>query len=261
MRYVYFVRGRHHAGLCEVSIRSAMKVDPAARAIVMTDEDPENLGAPLNDLATVCRFHSRGAPLMLANVDAQCRALAQMRASVPVVFLDTDTLVLQSMPIDVKDDLVVTWRDYESINSKGEKVVGVAGQMPYNYGVIGARATYPALQAFMWMRERIRSMSPQLQTWYGNQVALAALCGHRPASGETDEMRQIPWTLTSYGDEVRVRKLEGVRYNYTPQVAAERIHGLRSVLHFKGRKRRLMKTYAERLSIPWPASIEEEVAA
>jgi hypothetical protein len=262
VRYVYFVRGKVHAALAEVSIHSAMLADPAARPIVMTDEPVESLGAILNDMSEVHRFDSAGAPMMLANLDAQCRALAMAPKDVPMVFIDTDTIILQVLPIDARDDLVVTWRDKIGDTEDGKPVVGLAASMPYNYGVIGARANYNALQGFMWMRERIRSLSPTLQHWYGNQVALAALCGPRPEGGESEDKRRIPWTLTSHGDAIRVRKLEGSRYNYTPQMAGERIHGTRSILHFKGGKRKLMQTYAERLQIPWPDALQvKEVAA
>lgn len=254
MRYVYFVRGEYHAAMAQVSIASVRKADPAAKIVVMTD-DPRVPHGPLVDSGAVVDMVGTSAaetPMMLANLNAQCVAISDLEAGQAAVLLDTDTIMLQMLPIEPKDNLVVTWRDRIGSNADGTPQVGLAGTMPYNYGVIGVRGGYRTLQAFMWMRERIRTMSPNLQKWYGNQVALAALCGPRPESGSELVSRRIPWTLTSHGDTVHIRKVEGSRYNYTPQQVGERIHGMRSILHFKGKKRGLMKTYAERLSLPWP---------
>lgn len=253
MKYVYFVRGPVHAAMAYVSLCSVVKADPAAQFVVYTDRPKRELDAQWDPMRVpVVEFDSRGAPLMLANLDAQCRAIAAEVPSMGMVFLDTDTIMLQMLPVNVDDDLVVTWRAAAMGNSEG-----VAKFMPYNYGVIGVRAGYRSLQAFMWMRERIRSMSPALQGWYGNQVALAALAGPRPDDGKRVVSREIPWTLTSFGDAVTVRQVPCSRYNYTPQMVGERIHGTRSVLHFKGKKRHLMQVYAERLNLPWPAVLRE----
>ena len=76
MKYVYFVRGKVHAALAEVSIRSVLRADSGALPVVYTDEDSAALGECLNDLARIVQFDSRGAPMMVANLDAQCRAIA-----------------------------------------------------------------------------------------------------------------------------------------------------------------------------------------
>ena len=252
MKYIYFVRGEMHAAMAQVSIASLSKADPAAKPIVMTDDLWALEKASLRQVAEVRWIEGdRDRPMMLVNLDAQCAAIASLENGEAAVLLDTDTIVLQMMPLEVPDNLVVTWRDRIGTDAEGKPQVGIAQVMPYNYGVIGVRGGYKTLQAFMWMRERIRTMSPGLQQWYGNQVALAALCGPRPESGTVTDLRAIPWTLTSHGDLVAIRKVEGSRYNYTPQQVGERIHGMRSILHFKGKKRGLMKAYAERLSLPW----------
>ena len=252
MKYIYFVRGEMHAAMAQVSIASLAKADPASNPVVMTDDLSVLENPGLCKVAQVRWLEGeRGRPMMLVNLDAQCAAIASLERGEPAVLLDTDTIVLQMLPLEVSDNLVVTWRDRIGTDAEGKPQVGIAQSMPYNYGVIGVRGGYKTLQAFMWMRERIRTMSPGLQQWYGNQVALAALCGPRPESGTVTDLRAIPWTLTSHGDTVAIRKVEGSRYNYTPQQVGERIHGMRSILHFKGKKRGLMKVYAERLSLPW----------
>src|SRR5690348_2048707 len=102
---------------------------------------------------------------MVANLDAQLSVLARADAGEPVLFLDVDVLVRKAIPLG--PDLTVTWRD-------AAKEGGVAGLMPYNYGVVGVRASVRTYEAFLWMRAQVLQMSAQNQGWYGNQMALAA---------------------------------------------------------------------------------------
>ncbi len=252
MKYVYFVRGEAHARLAATSMESVKVADPSATIVVWSDDPlmPE-LAFKYMNRATLRQFDSRGAPIMLANVEAQARALYEARE--PVAFLDTDTIVLEPLR-DPGADLLVTWRDRIGVDEEGKPVVGIAATMPYNYGVIVAGPSLASLEAFVWMRERIRLMSAQLQRWYGNQVALAALCGRPPKDGERTDDRQIPWGLTSSGLTVTVRKVPCEEWNYTPADAEEHVHGKRKVLHFKGKSRGLMGAYAKRLGLPWAMS-------
>jgi hypothetical protein len=250
MRYVYFVRGRIHAALCQVSMASVHLADPDALVEIYTDE-PDGphfdgcLGARIQVMPS-------GMPIMLANLEAQARAMYATPDDEQVAFLDTDILVLHRLSfINPTFDLAATWRDHALVSESGEKVTAVADVMPYNYGVILARGGFPAVESFIWMRERVRRMSSQLQKWYGNQVALATLAGPRPASGDLLDDRRIPWTPTDRGNRVSVLKLPCETWNYTPQAEGENLVG-RNVLHFKGGKRELMKSYALGLGLEWP---------
>lgn len=248
--YVYFVRGAQHAALARTSIESVRKADPAAQVLVMTDE-----AARTWDLSAAIGVIPSGLPIMLANLEAQVRALVTAPIGSELVFLDTDILVLEPLPIPFEADVVVTWRDHVGTNARGEKVEGVARAMPYNYGVLGARQGYAAIEAFFWLRERVRQMHTVYQDWYGNQLALAQLAGPPPAAATPDgrpiERRPLRWTYTAWGNEVRIAKLPGERWNYTPQQVGEQIHGKRGILHFKGGKRALMESYAKRLGLGW----------
>lgn len=241
--YCWFVRGEAHAAMCRTSIESVKRYDPDHRLVVVTDEEAPSweVDAPLVKIAA-------GMPIMLANLEAQCRVLA--KTDCPVTFLDTDTLLLEPLP-RVPVDLTITWRDSVGLDDDGAKVEGVAAAMPYNYGVIRADASYGALEAFIWLRERIRRMHSGHQQWYGNQLALFELAGRRPENGERTETRRIPWSLTNPGNAITVRKLPGSQWNYTPAKVGERLLGKRSVLHFKGHSRALMESYAKRLELPW----------
>lgn len=244
--YAYFVRGAKHAALCRTSIQSVKKADPKALIVVATDEEKREWTIPG---AAIHEF-SPGLPIMLANLEAQCAILAT-HAHESVTFLDTDILMLEPLPSTPGADITITWRDHALVGEDGEKIEAVAGSMPYNYGVLRATCSYPALEAFIWMRERIRKMHEGHQRWYGNQLALCELAGPRPQAGFSLDTRHIPWLLTKMGNPVRIAKLPGERWNWTPSQIGQRIHGEHSILHFKGKARPLMESYAAKLGLEW----------
>lgn len=241
--YVWFVRGDEHAAMCKTSIESVRKVDPASEIVVMTDDrELPNIGPQQNRY-----FNSHDMPIMVANVEAQCRALF-IPGDGRFVFLDTDIILLKELPS--VGELTVTWRTHVYMSDEGEKISGVAASMPYNYGVITAKFTRGTAEAFTWMRERIRKMHPQHQEWYGNQLALAELAGQRPVVGIFVEDRQIPWTVHAPSTHLTVGKIPCDRYNYTPGATGENLDG-KFALHFKGKARPLMKDYALALGLGW----------
>jgi len=237
--YCWFVRGERHAAMARVSIESVRKADPGSKCIVVADDDV-NIAAPIHQMPG-------GMPIMLANLEAQFRAML-LYPDEDIVFLDTDTLVLEPIvPADAT--LTITWRDHVRTED-GAKVEGIASEMPYNYGVLIARKCSLAIDAIIWMRERIRKMHPRLQAWYGNQLALFELAGPRPESGIRIDKRRIPWTLTQYGNEIEIAKVPCETWNYTPSRVGEPLEG-KKVLHFKGHARALMESYAKRLGLVW----------
>lgn len=250
--YAYFVRGAKHAAMCRTSIESVKKADPSSRFLVMTDEKE---GWDVPD-AAIHRFEP-GMPIMLANLEAQCLALSMVDVGEPLTFLDTDILMLEPLP-PIEGELpgiegahlTITWRDHVLMDGE-DKVEGIASTMPYNYGVMRAISCYRTMEAFVWMRERIRKMQSAHQNWYGNQLALHELAGPRPSEGTRIDERRIPWLITNSGNTIRIAKLPGERWNWTPSKVGERLHGVHSVLHFKGRARGLMESYVKRLGLAW----------
>jgi len=239
--YAWFVRGEKHAGLAQVSMAAVKRADRSADCVVATDED--GLTVPG---ARMVRF-TAGLPLMVANVQAQIEVMH--RNHVPVVFLDTDVLFLKPFPDQPSEAITVTWRD--TVGGKlGDLPGGVADAMPYNYGVIGVLPGPSTIEAFLWLRERVRRLAPNLQQWYGNQVALVGLCGPRPTAGEVIEQREIVWTPSKPGLSVMVRKLPGTTWNYTPRDRDEDLSE-RGAVHFKGHTRPWMEIVAKRLDLPW----------
>jgi len=241
--YFWFVRGAEHAAMCQQSIDSVRRVDSRARCFVVTDEQQ-----PAWEVDVGVYHMTSGQPIMLANLDAQVMALGVAIPNEPVIFLDTDILLVRPIPI-VAADLIVTWRDHVGMVD-GEEVEGVAAQMPYNYGVLIADPNARVLEAFIWMRERIRKMHNGYKQWYGNQIALAELCGRKPATPPAGpEMRSIPWAPASRpGYGISVAKVSCDVFNYTPQAEDEDISS-KVVLHFKGKRRDLMPAYAKRLGV------------
>jgi hypothetical protein len=229
--------------MCRQSIASVRKIDARARCFVVTDE-----AQPQWDVGVGLYHIEPGRPIMLANLEAQVVALGVAIPNEPVVFLDTDVLLVRPLPIH-QADLLVTWRDHVGVVDE-EKIEGVAAQMPYNYGVMVAEPNARVLEAFIWMRERVRKMHSGYKQWYGNQLALAELCGPKPAEDEPAiTPRSIPWSVSSVpGYGISVARVPCETFNYTPQAADEDI-STKVALHFKGKRRELMPHYAARLGV------------
>lgn len=237
----WFVRGPHHADLVQVAMAAARKAyGRKVDCLVVTDDDAVDVPG-----ARMLRF-AHGLPLMVANVEAQLTALWAHRT--PIWFLDTDVLVLRPLPELWHEQIAVTWRDNLGGQLAQVEDSSVVKFMPYNYGVVGVLPGPRVIEAFLWMRERIRRMAPQAQSWYGNQIALAALAGAPPAAGEAVEERPIPWRAEAPGPAVKVRKLPCAIYNHTPATLDEDVSE-RVALHFKGHARALMGPFAERLGL------------
>jgi hypothetical protein len=240
--YVWFVRGDEHAAMCRTSVESVRKVDARADIRIMTDD-------PGREVMGATHFDSHSAPIMLANLDAQVEALLARRDDRDkFVFLDADVILLSEIPH--VGDLTVTWRSHVYESDDGEKISGVAASMPYNYGVLACKWRKSSIEAFVWMRERIRKMHRNQQEWYGNQIALAELAGPCPVVGTAVENRKIPWLLHQPATDLIVGKIPCDRYNYTPKKAGEDVGG-KFALHFKGKSRGLMKDYAAQLGLGW----------
>lgn len=245
--YVWFVRGATHAAMCRTSMEAARRImGKDDRCMIVSDEEPP----PIDDIHTdgYQFLHIPGGnPIMVANIDAQLTAL--LEADDDVCFLDTDVLLLK--PITLLGELTVTWRDHVLIGEEGEKVEGLAASMPYNYGVMRAKCTKATVEAFMWMRERVRKMQRNQQQWYGNQLALHELAGPRPSAGVFIDQRRIPWQLANPSTLISVGKIPCEIYNYTPKSDTDPCLYDKHALHFKGQSRPLMEGYAKALGLGW----------
>lgn len=245
MNFVYWIRGEEYAGLAVRSAASVRKCYPAARVIVYADAAHDLLKNPVFDeVLMVPAFNS--SPAMVANLQVQTHFLlssAELIAeSAPTLFLDADVLAVQAAPLAEPDwDVLVTQRDHVAMKD-GEKVVGVANEMPYNYGVIGANDTLGALEAWIWMRTRVSRMSKNLQTWYGNQWALRELVG---GSYKDETPRKVTSENGHWTIKIQVEDCD--RWNYTPESEGENLDE-KYFLHPKGDRKELFHHYAELLA-------------
>src|SRR6478609_2041996 len=211
---VYWIRGEEHTELAKLSIASVHKVYSMARVYVYTD-DPDN--TPHIEGTLRCVMPKGYAP-MVANVHAQMTHVLSAQTGTNVLFLDTDTLLQDAIPIN--GDLAVTWRSPDTN--------GVSGAMPYNYGVMACSVISPVREAFAWMKSRVLSMSEGHQNWYGNQLALADLVGG--VTQDAIKHIRIKWSSGDPGTPLSVGLLPCDVFNYTPNGEGEDVSG-KVVLH------------------------------
>lgn len=240
--YAFWCRGRHFAELAAKSIESIKRFDRFLidrQFVVMTDDYElwvsSDLFAP-GVSVIYCKDYGQQRPAMVANLDAQIKVLMNVPIGERVLFLDADTICMQTFPW-TDADLHVTWRD--QVNGDRD----MAKQQPYNYGVLGVNVTPATIEAFYWLRARILRMNPERQRWYGNQLALADLLGQPNGSHE----RRIRWTLEDEGTPLSVCELPCDTWNWTPNGPDESIEG-KGIIHCKGDRKDLIEHYAKRVA-------------
>lgn len=232
---VYWTNTEEGLDQAEMSARSVQAVMPSARIFLYTDRPTTAAWADVIERMDFSRY-----PLMVANLVAQTHYMLRY-CNNPTAFLDTDILLVKRLYLPPDADLAVTYRDYVAVSEGGEKIEGVAKGMPYNYGVLMANPTVPAIEAFLWMRDRLQRMNPQAQAWYGNQIALRELVGPKRQAGlPYFTNRDMAWAT------VKVRVLDAEAWNYTPTGPEDSIQGKR-VLHLKGKRKVLMPFFLDRI--------------
>lgn len=227
---VYWLRGNSHDELQELSAASVRKVYG-------------------NEITIQILRDCGREPAMLANIRTQLEYLHWSKKNSTVIFLDADVLVTQPFVTEQSAypwEVFTTWRD--KVNGERNDI---ATLMPYNYGVIGARAIPNVIEAWTWMYQRVCNMADKYQDWYGNQLALSELIGAPPKYDERGHrMVKVNWAYEGryVPREFLALMLPCDQYNYTPETIDEDI-SKRYVLHFKGGRKELMKEYAKRLGL------------
>jgi len=243
--YVWWVRGRQFAEYAALSIASVRRANPDAthneqKFLVVTDEmdlDWTDVVAPFGS-GVQLRIVQSSQPTISARLDAQIAVLMDERRGDRVLFLDADALMRKPFPWEPEADLYLTWRDHVN----GDK--DIARLIPYNGGVVGATVNPATIEAFIWMRSRIRHMSGQNQIWNGDQLALADLVG-KPRGDRIET--QIRWAITDTGTPLSVSCLPCDVWNYSPDKVDEDISE-RAIIHLKGSRKDLIEHYAGRLA-------------
>lgn len=229
MIFCYWMFNDKPTAECERSIETVRRLYPAARIMVY------GVG-PVRGATEVVKLPVlKTLPNMVANIHAQLDCLMTVERQEHVWFLDTDILLVDYLP-EIMADLVVTYRDHVGVVD-GQKVEGIAAKMPYNYGVLGATVNKRSIAAFTALRDRCAKMSPDLQKWYGNQMALRDVVG---PPGDATVTRSLPYGF------FECDILPGDQFNYTPESEDESLEG-KHVLHLKGDRKHMMDPLAERI--------------
>lgn len=239
--YVYWLRGEQFCDFAKLSMDSVRNVDGKACFHVWTDAPEETPPIVAGDVTW--NIHEPGRPPMVANLDAQIAALNSLDRGSNVLFLDADILMRRRFPWGTPD-LYVTWRErvtYLEDNEVKEANPEMVALQPYNYGVMGARVSPKIIETFYWLRARILQMNIRNQMWFGNQLALADLCGG--SAGPEDKRVHVNWSLSDTGTELLVRRLPCSVWNYSPNSIDEDVSE-RAVLHLKGERKDLMEHFA-----------------
>jgi hypothetical protein len=244
LNFMYWVRGEGYADMAAISARSVKKCYPEARVIVYTDGAYDSLRNPvIDEVLLVPAFNE--TPAMLANLQSQVHYCLSDNFSAPTVFLDADVLVtrrtnvFESKDYWSKRDLVVTQRDHVGYDDEGQKVVGVARNMPYNYGVLLVNNSAGGKEAMIWLRDRVTRFGSTYQGWYGNQWALRELVGgsYLDRTPRLVERNTGFWTI-------RVQVISCDTHNFTPRTTEDDLKDV-CFLHAKGDRDELFNHYAE----------------
>ncbi len=232
LNIVYWIRGADYAEMAVKSAESMKRVYEGARVFVYADMLHEILESSAVDESIVIPYFN-STPHMIANLQAQVHYCLSSNFDRRSLLVDADTIAVSPAPLDSEKpwDLLCTWRDHVARDDEGQKIVGAAQQMPYNYGILALENTQGAREAMLWMRDRLKFMSAQLQAWYGNQWALRELVGGSIRDTVPYQTtRQTPWSQI----EVRVERCD--KWNYTPESADEDIAG-KYFVHPKGERK------------------------
>ena len=222
--------------------RQLFEVTIMARVYVYADEFHRQLDtADIDQVLVIPAFNS--SPAMVANLQAQTHYCLSPLFTAPTLFADADLIAGRQAGLltnPFTQDLIVTQRSHVGLDDAGEPVVGVAKEMPYNYGVVIAGNTIGAREAFIWMRQRLAKFGATRQAWYGNQWALRELVG-----GHYQD--PVPRTLTvnTGFHDVDVQVLDCNVWNYTSESATE-IFKRKNFIHPKGDRKEIFMKLAKR---------------
>jgi hypothetical protein len=220
----HFVSRVGRTTLLDLMGRSARLFHPTATLTLLT-----NQGSRLTPSSFVRHEYPVAVKtLMLDRMSAQLAYLEQHHFNKPIIFIDTDILLNDSLAPLLKDDfdVALTWRE--------------DSRKPINGGFIILNNQRPdkVRHFFAEILEMYRSRYSEQAGWAGDQFAIRDYLGMG-----LDEIRRSP---TSDHNGARVRLLPCDKFNFSPgpdeQFLPARLVG-KSVIHFKGVRKRLMGSY------------------
>ena len=209
--------------ILRVMAASVRLFHPKASVTLLTDPRTASLGWSRRCRCIIREINPK--QLMLERALAQQSHIANSRMTAPMVLLDSDILLNQSLGDLFRRsfDVALTWRPH--------------GEMPINGGFMVLNADRPDVSKAFFdrfvaiYRERYSARSD----WFGDQLALRDCVGLR-AEQMTEE-------AVVDCDGCRVLLLSCNRYNFSPvnryRSICSRLDD-KTVLHFKGQRKRLM---------------------
>ncbi len=123
----------------------------------------------------------------------------------PYVMLDTDMIVAKDISDGFGVDAAVTWRDKHNVYCNRETFTT---RMPYNGGVLFASNAGFVMDCY----DNLRSLPPNRQDWYGDQIALR------------DVVESGKYQVREHRDPI---------WNFCPDSAGHDIPNVK-IYHFKG---------------------------
>lgn len=209
---------------------SVRRVEKHAEFVILTDLD-----TPFDfhyDDTRIERRPTNQHELMLERTRRQARFLAEEPLTCPVVFADTDMLLVSPIsPVFEQDfDIALT------VRSKAD--------MPINGGLVLANSKRPS-KTRAFFHDLLSIMEDhalgEWREWYGDQHALARLLKHVAI------MDEIGNVVECHG--CRFLLLDANKYNFTPKTRRPRLtQDLRDITlyHFKGEYRQYMPFFWEK---------------
>lgn len=227
--FVYVAYGQEHVDMALKSIETVRKHHPGAHAYLYTDSKDYNFRVARPQLRVRPDYFEH--PFMLTNVLCQTDFMLTSGKDIePVVFLDNDVIMRQRLPqklLDASVDMYVTWRD---------NVGKLSESQPYNYGVLIARCTVPAIRAMMWLEHRVSQLAPKYQKWYGNQIAL------RELAGPLKKNEVVTCNFPRFN--VRIQQLPCHKWNWSPPMDnLKQNAGDKYFIHLKGDRKEAFDHY------------------
>jgi len=211
----------------ELFRKSVLRFDKEATFVILTDFKTQfdNIRSDTK----IVRSEINQREIMLERTRRQLAFLEQDDGSSPILFADTDMLILAplqqvfSSPFDV----AVTIRKHE--------------KMPINGGIFFVH-NQKLERGICFFKEILNRMAAETKTerreWYGDQIALAEIL-------DPLEFPQDIGNLREYKN-YSVKLLDAQKYNFSPEedrpILGEDLSG-KLIYHFKGRCRSYMASY------------------
>lgn len=222
------LKHKEYLSMIQMVFASALLFYPEAKTTILTDIHSDFEGIPRR--VNRVRINIDTNKLMFERANAQLRYVQENSFASPIVFLDSDILINDSLlPIFKNEfDVAVTWRANEI--------------MPINGGFLILNNTRPEITKRFFKRyiTIYQEKYADKAAWFGDQLALRDCVGLNVLKLAGQEIVDI--------EGCRILLLPCDTYNFSPKNRYQEICSNlsdKAVLHFKGERKRLMLPFWE----------------